>query len=272
MAPRCFGCDGRDLRPCANEYECETEPEGMTCRSCKVAANWMPCCLCDRLLCRVCCTTDRGEEQLAVCCGRGRLTREERICNSCRDHRRFECETCGEETCEVAERKLGGCVACQTPAVRTDLLAFERMRAMAADGGGLGAALDAWRCNALVRAVQVREKRQTQPKRKREEEEQAGASSLDAAAEDDNTPSVPSFEPGSQQKKTKARKELVLSALNTLFDSSVEEEEQEVPKHALQQQLQRASPRFTDAELEAALTELEEDNHIMYRDGVIHRI
>ena len=141
---------------------------------------------------------------------------------------------------------------------------------MAADGGGLGAALDAWRCNALVRAVQVRGERQTQLKRKREAEEQLGASSsLDAAAEDDNTPSVPSFEPGSQQKKTKARKELVLSALNTLFDSSVEEE---VPKHALQQQLQSASPRFTDAELEAVLTELEEDNHIMYRDGAIHRI
>jgi len=67
----------------------------------------------------------------------------------------------------------------------------------------------------------------------------------------------------------KARKALVLTALNTLFDSSAEEE---VPKQALQQQLQSASPRFTDAELEAVLRELEEDNHIMYRDGAIHRI
>ena len=40
-----------------------------------------------------------------------------------------------------------------------------------------------------------------------------------------------------------------------------------MPKHALQQQLQSASPRFSDAELEAVLTALEEDNHIMYRHG-----
>ena len=92
-----------------------------------------------------------------------------------------------------------------------------------------------------------------------------GAAAQKAAAQ-------PSAKAGRALVVAKARKELVLSALNTLFDSSVEEEEQEVPKHALQQQLQRASPRFTDAELEAALTELEEDNHIMYRDGAIHRI
>ena len=36
--------------------------------------------------------------------------------------------------------------------------------------------------------------------------------------------------------------------------------------------VERASPRFTDAELEAVLRELEEENHIMYRDGSIHRI
>ena len=62
---------------------------------------------------------------------------------------------------------------------------------------------------------------------------------------------------------------MVLTALTTLFDSSAEEE---VPKPELQQQLERASPRFTDAELEAVLRELEEENHIMYRDGSIHRI
>ena len=67
----------------------------------------------------------------------------------------------------------------------------------------------------------------------------------------------------------KARKELVLSVLNTLFTSSVEEE---VTKRALQQQLQSASPRFTDAELKAVLAELEEENHIMYRDSVIHSL
>ena len=187
----------------------------------------MPCCVCDTLLCRACCTTDGGEEQLAACCGRGRLTREERICNSCREpdvHTRFECETCGEETCEVAERKLGGCVACQTPAVLADLSAFERVRAMAADGGGLGAALDAWRCNALVRAVQVRGERQTQLKRKREAEEQLGASSsLDAAAEDDNTPSVPSFEPGSQQ-ETRFLQSCVEAALQEVGDKQLDAE------------------------------------------------
>ena len=89
-----------------------------------------------------------------------------------------------------------------------------------------------------------------------------GAAAQKAAAQ-------PSAKAGRALVVAKARKELVLSALNTLFDSSVEEE---VPKHALQQQLQSASPRFTDAELEAVLTELEEDNHIMYRDGAIHRI
>ena len=67
----------------------------------------------------------------------------------------------------------------------------------------------------------------------------------------------------------KARKELVFSALNMLFDWGVEEE---VPKRALQKQLQSASPRFTDAELKAVLAVLEEENHIMYRDSVIHRI
>ena len=168
--------------------------------------------------------TDGGEEQLAVCCGRGRLTREEQICNSCRDpdvHSRFECETCGEETCEVAERKLGGCVACQTPAVLADLSAFERMRAMAADGGGLGAALDAWRCNALVRAVQVRGERQTQLKRKREAEEQVGASSsADAAAEDSDKPPVPSFEPGSQQESR-----FLQSCVEAAFQEAGDEDE-----------------------------------------------
>eukprot|EP00908_Phaeocystis_cordata_P020284 Transcript_31955.p1 GENE.Transcript_31955~~Transcript_31955.p1 ORF type:complete len:527 (-),score=276.64 Transcript_31955:176-1756(-) len=67
----------------------------------------------------------------------------------------------------------------------------------------------------------------------------------------------------------RARKAMVLTALTALFDSSAEEE---VPKPELQQQLERASPRFTDAELEAVLRELEEENHIMYRDGSIHRI
>ena len=62
---------------------------------------------------------------------------------------------------------------------------------------------------------------------------------------------------------------MVLTALTTLFDNSAEEE---VPKPELQQQLERASPRFTDAELEAVLRELEEENHIMSRDGSIHRI
>jgi len=89
-----------------------------------------------------------------------------------------------------------------------------------------------------------------------------GAAAQKAAAQ-------PAAKAGRALVVAKARKELVLSALNTLFDSSVEEE---VPKHALQQQLQSASPRFTDAELEAVLNELEEDNHIMYRDGAIHRI
>ena len=40
----------------------------------------------------------------------------------------------------------------------------------------------------------------------------------------------------------------------------------------MQEQLQSASPRFTDAELKAVLAVLEEENHIMYRDSVIHRI
>jgi len=89
-----------------------------------------------------------------------------------------------------------------------------------------------------------------------------GAAAQKAAAQ-------PAAKAGGALVVAKARKELVLSALNTLFDSSVEEE---VPKHALQQQLQSASPRFTDAELEAVLTALEDENHIMYRDGAIHRI
>ena len=97
---------------------------------------------------------------------------------------------------------------------------------MAADGGGLGAALDAWRCNALVRAVQVRGERQTQLKRKREAEEQLGASSsLDAAAEDDNsyTPSVPSFEPGSQQ-ETRFLQSCVEAALQEVGDKQLDAE------------------------------------------------
>ena len=59
------------------------------------------------------------------------------------------------------------------------------------------------------------------------------------------------------------------TALTTLFGRSLSDE---VPKPELQQQLERASPRFTDAELEAVLRELEEENHIMYRDGSLHRI
>ena len=38
------------------------------------------------------------------------------------------------------------------------------------------------------------------------------------------------------------------------------------------QQLQSASPRFADSELDAVLEQLEDDNHIMFRDWVIHRI
>ena len=32
------------------------------------------------------------------------------------------------------------------------------------------------------------------------------------------------------------------------------------------------SPRFADSELDAVLEQLEDDNHIMFRDWVIHRI
>ena len=95
---------------------------------------------------------------------------------------------------------------------------------MAADGGGLGGALDAWRCNALVRAVQVRGERQTQLKRKREAEEQLGASSSpDAAAEDDNKLSVPSFEPGSQQ-ETRFLQSCVEAAFQEAGDEQLDAE------------------------------------------------
>jgi len=128
--------------------------------------------------------------------------------------------------------------------------------------------------------VAAAEKRAAGEEKEAAAEDEAGGSaggsaraSVPAAREDgaaaQKAAAQPSAKAGGALVVAKARKALVLNALNTLFDSSVEEE---VPKHALQQQLQSASPRFTDAELEAVLNELEEDNHIMYRDGAIHRI
>ena len=61
----------------------------------------------------------------------------------------------------------------------------------------------------------------------------------------------------------------MLHALQPLYDQTVDEM---VPLALLKQQLQSASPRFDDAELDAVLEQLEDDNHIMYRDWEIHKI
>ena len=65
------------------------------------------------------------------------------------------------------------------------------------------------------------------------------------------------------------REWLVLRTLQSLYGQT---DTEEVPIALLKQQLQSASPRFADSELDAVLEQLEDDNHIMFRDWVIHRI
>jgi hypothetical protein len=57
------------------------------------------------------------------------------------------------------------------------------------------------------------------------------------------------------------------ATLQTLFHP-----DEEAPIALLKQHLQSASPQFADAELDAVLKKLEDDNYIMYRDSIIHRI
>ena len=61
----------------------------------------------------------------------------------------------------------------------------------------------------------------------------------------------------------------MLRTLQSLYGQT---DTEEVPIALLKQQLQSASPRFADSELDAVLEQLEDDNHIMFRDWVIHRI
>jgi len=75
--------------------------------------------------------------------------------------------------------------------------------------------------------------------------------------------------PASKKRWMPSREHLVLSTLRQLFDEGTDEE---VPLRSLEEKLQSASPRFTDAELVAVLKELEAANYIMYRDTAIHRI
>ena len=52
----------------------------------------------------------------------------------------------------------------------------------------------------------------------------------------------------------------------------MQEERQKIRPLFQESQLEAATPSFLSPELRAILNQLDEDNHIMFRDGVIHII